>query len=239
MSKLLEMSNLYGGYKAGINVLQGIDLSLEPGEAVGILGLNGSGKSTLGKAIMNIIPHRTGRILWEGRDVGAKATHELARMGIALMQQGGAVFPNLSVEQNLRLAWGRNPDREFKSRIEQIIPFLCQEKHVWANMTADKLSGGQRHKLALAMALARHPKLLILDEPSAGLAPKDVEEMYGILLRIREELSMTLLIIEQNVFQAVTFCDRCELMEVGTITRHFNGHDNSVVEIEKIMLNLK
>lgn len=239
MSKLLEISDLYGGYKTGVDVLQGIGLSLEQGEAVGIIGLNGSGKSTLGKAIMNMIPHRTGRIFLEGRDVGSKDTHELARMGIALMQQGGVVFPNLSVEQNLRLAWGSNPDKAFKARLEQIIPFIRQEKQAQTNRMADKLSGGQRHKLALAMALTRQPKLLVLDEPSAGLAPKDVEEMYGILLKIREEMAMTILLIEQNVFQAVSFCDRCELMEVGTITRHFNGHDNSVDEIERIMLNLK
>ena len=106
MSTLLEIKGLYGGYEPGVNILQGIDLTVAQGEAVGIIGLNGSGKSTLGKAVMNLIPYREGCFVFDGQHIEDKSTHELAQMGIALMHQGGVVFPNLSVWQNLQMALG-------------------------------------------------------------------------------------------------------------------------------------
>lgn len=231
MSNLLEIKELYAGYEQDVNILQGINLTVAEGEAVGIIGLNGSGKSTLGKAVMNLIPYRKGEIIFEGHHVEDKSTHELAQMGIALMHQGGVVFPNLSVWQNLQMA----VETQNLASLQTIIPLLQKPKKELMRTMADKLSGGQRHELALAMTLARQPKLIILDEPSAGLSPKAVEEMYGMLGQIRKLFGLTIVLVEQNVSRAVEFCRRCVLLEAGLVLSEYNNSD--VREIELVMFN--
>lgn len=235
MNKLLEIKDLYGGYQKDVNILQGIDLTVNIGEAVGIIGLNGSGKSTLGKAIINQIPFRSGNILFDGQHVEEKSTFELARIGIALMHQGGAVFSNLSVWHNLQLAWEGSSDLDYYKKLEEIIPLLRQPKKMLKRTMADKLSGGQRHELALAMTLARRPKLVILDEPSAGLSPKAVEEMYEILSEIRKQFGVSILLIEQNVTRAVEFCGKCVIIVMGKIEHFFTEDYLSISKIESIM----
>lgn len=238
MSTLLEIKGLYGGYEKDVNILQGIDLTVAEGEAVGIIGLNGSGKSTLGKAVMNLIPFREGSIVYDGQHVEGRSTSELAQMGMSLMHQGGAVFPNLSVWQNLQLALGsvsRTAETQNFVSLLSVIPLLQRPKKELMRTMADKLSGGQRHELALAMTLARQPKLVILDEPSAGLSPKAVEEMYGMLGKIRKVLGITVLLIEQNVTRAVGFCERCVMLGQGRIAKEFNGENLTVIEIENLM----
>ena len=215
MSELLKISGLWGGYKEGVDILRGIDMTVNEGEAIGIIGLNGSGKSTLGKAIMNMIPIRRGEIEWRGESVTALPTHELARRGLAIMQQGGQVFQTMSVWENLELAAaGASLDQ-----IREIIPLLQRPKRELQRQMADKLSGGQKHQLALAMTLAKQPKLVILDEPSAGLSPKAVEEMYSILQAVREKMQVTIVLIEQNVVETVVFSDHCYLVQQGTVSR--------------------
>ena len=220
MSKLLEIKDLCGGYQKDVKILRQINMSVEQGEAVGILGLNGSGKSTLGKAVMNLLPYRSGTVIFDGQDVSAAPTHELAQMGIAMMHQGGTVFTNLSVWQNLQLAMG-NSSRTIKTHnfetLQSVISLLQRPKKELRHTMADKLSGGQRHELALAMTLARKPKLVILDEPSAGLSPKAVEEMYEMLEKTQKVLCISSLVIEQNTPKAMKFCDRCDMMVQGQI----------------------
>lgn len=238
MSTLLEIKGLYGGYEKDVDILQGIDLTVAEGEAVGIIGLNGSGKSTLGKAVMNLTPYRSGSIVFDGQPIEGLSTHELAQLGIALMHQGGAVFPNLSVWQNLQLALGsvsRTAEAQNFVSLQSVIPLLQKPRKELMRTMADKLSGGQRHELALAMTLSRRPKLVILDEPSAGLSPKAVEEMYEMLGKIRKELGITVLLIEQNVSHAVAFCNRCEMLGMGRIAKEFNGENLNVTEIENLM----
>jgi len=237
MSALLEIKNLWGGYTEGVDILRGIDMEVHQGEAVGIIGLNGSGKSTLGKAIMNMIPFRRGQILFEGEDITALKTHELSRRGIAIMQQGGRVFPNLTVWDNLQLAAQAN-NSKFNiqnSELREIIPLLQRPKRELQYHMADKLSGGQKHQLSLAITLATNPRLVILDEPSAGLSPKAVEEMYQMLRDVRAKLNVTIIIIEQNIAKAVEFCDKSILIRQGIIAQ-FQSH-NTLKEIEKIMFN--
>lgn len=235
MSALLEIKGLYGGYEKDVNILQGIDLTVDEGDAVGIIGLNGSGKSTLGKAVMNLIPYRRGSIVFNGQHIENKSTHELAQMGITMMYQGGVVFPNLSVWQNLSLSWGFKSDNAYYEQMENIIPLLRKPKQVLMRTMADKLSGGQRHELALAISLARKPKLLILDEPSAGLSPKAVEEMYGILRMIWEFMGLTIVLVEQNVAHAVAFCNRCVLIGQGRILDEFSCERLVLSEVESLM----
>ena len=233
--QVLEIHNVRGGYIPELDILQGIDLVLNEGDVVGVLGLNGSGKSTLGKAIMNMIPRCEGEIRFCGQSITSLATHELATRGIAIMQQGGQVFNTMSVWENLQLAFGDVQDKEYLAQLQEIVPLLARPKKELQHMMADKLSGGQRHQLALAMTLARRPKLAILDEPSAGLSPKSVEEMYKILQQVRECLGVTILLIEQNISKAIDFCDRSILLSQGTIAHEFISDDIS--EIESIMFN--
>lgn len=233
--QVLEIHNVRGGYIPELDILQGIDLVLNEGDVVGVLGLNGSGKSTLGKAIMNMIPRREGEIRFCGKSITSLTTHELAMQGIAIMQQGGQVFTTMSVWENLQLAFGDVQDREYIVQLQEIVPLLARPKKELQHTMADKLSGGQRHQLALAMTLARRPKLAILDEPSAGLSPKSVEEMYKILQQVRERLGVTILLIEQNIAKAIDFCDRSILLSQGTIAHEFI--DGSITDVEKIMFN--
>lgn len=237
MSALLEIKDLWGGYTEGVDILRGIDMEVHQGEAVGIIGLNGSGKSTLGKAIMNMIPFRRGQILFEGEDITALKTHERSRRGIAIMQQGGKVFPNLSVWDNLQLAMQAN-NSQFNiqnSELSEIIPLLQRPKCELQHHMADKLSGGQRHQLALAMVLSNHPKFVILDEPSAGLSPIAVEEMYQMLRDARAKLNVTIILIEQNIAKAVEYCTGCYLLEQGLIKRE--SRFNNLTEINNRMFN--
>lgn len=229
MSELLRISGLWGGYKEGVDILRGIDMTVNKGEAIGIIGLNGSGKSTLGKAIMNMIPIRRGEIVFNSEDITGLSTHELARKGISIMQQGGQVFHNLSVWDNLEMAFGDMKNSSFNLMCE-IIPLLRISPRILQHKMADKLSGGQRHQLALAMVLATHPNLVILDEPSAGLAPKAVDEMYQILREMREQLNITIVLIEQNIAKSVLFCDKSLLLKQGVIVYSFEAKDMQVVE---------
>lgn len=250
MSTILEIKDLWGGYQEGVDILRGITMEVQQGEAVSIIGLNGSGKSTLGKAVMNMIPYRRGSILLEGEDITELKTHKLAHRGIAIMQQGGRVFPTLNVWDNIQLACQANNSHFsiFNSQLVDIIPLLRRSKHELQRLMADKLSGGQKHQLSLAMTLATHPRFVILDEPSAGLSPIAVEEMYTMLRKICDCFGLTILLIEQNIARAVEFCyssnpyfyGRCVLLNQGKIEHVFNKDDKlNIKEMENIIFKKK
>lgn len=236
MSALLKINDLWGGYTEGVDILRGISMEVQQGEAVGIIGLNGSGKSTFGKAIMNMIPIRRGQIIFEGEDITSLTTSQLSHHGISIMQQGGKVFRNLSVWDNLQLA-SQTKNCQFSilnSQLAEIIPLLQRPKKELQNLMADKLSGGQKHQLSLTMTLATNPKLVILDEPSAGLSPIAVEEMYQMLRAVKEELGVTIILIEQNIAKAVDFCNDSYLLEQGVIKSE-KIHDMTI--IKSLMFN--
>lgn len=230
MSEILKINNLWGGYQEGVDILRGISLEVQQGEAVGIIGLNGSGKSTFGKAIMNMIPFRKGEIFFEGEDITSFTTSQLSHRGISIMQQGGKVFQNLSVWDNMRIA-----SRGDFSLLADIIPLLQKSKKELQNLMADKLSGGQKHQISLAMTLATYPRLVILDEPSAGLSPKAVEEMYEMLCAIRSKTNVTIILIEQNIAKTIEFCNRNFMIGQGSIKKNFERGE--LKEIELIMFN--
>ena len=238
MSALLKINDLWGGYTEGVDILRGISMEVQQGEAVGIIGLNGSGKSTFGKAIMNMIPIRRGEILFDGEDITALSTSQLAHRGISIMQQGGRVFPNLSVWDNLQLATHASNSQFsiLNSQLAELVPLLQRPKKEQQAMMADKLSGGQKHQLSLAMTLATNPRLIILDEPSAGLSPKAVEEMYQMLRDVRSKLNVTIILIEQNIAKAVEYCTGCYLLEHGYIED--KSRYNNLSEINNRMFNL-
>jgi ABC-type branched-subunit amino acid transport system ATPase component len=235
MTEILKISGLVGGYVSGLKILRGVDLTLREGEALGIIGLNGSGKSTLGRAVMNLLPWRQGSIMFEGKNIMDVPTDALALNGIAIMQQGGQVFRELSVYENLQIAFGHVKDKTFVEELKSIIPLLTLPVSEQKARMADKLSGGQRHQLALAMTLAQQPRLVILDEPSAGLSPKSVESMYEILEAVRKRMNVSIILIEQNINKAIQFCDRSLLIQQGVIAKEFCNKD--IVEVESVMFN--
>lgn len=235
MKELLKITGLTGGYVSGIKILRGVDMSVCEGETVGIIGLNGSGKSTLGKAIMNMLPWSEGHVLFDGRSISDEQTCDLSRSGIAIMQQGGQVFRELTVHENLKIAFGHIKDKTFIDELKSMIPLLALPERELKGKMADKLSGGQRHQLALAMALAQRPRLLILDEPSAGLSPKSVEKMYEILSEVKKRTNVSIILIEQNINKAIQFCDRSLLIEQGAIAHEFLSKE--IKEVESVMFN--
>lgn len=220
MSSLM-INGLHAGYVKDIEILKGIDIDIKSGEVLGVIGLNGSGKSTLGKAIMNILPYRNGKICFNDEDISTYSTKELTKRGLAIMRQGGQVFLTLTVKENLDIAFGAKSDTQYRELITRMVPLLNGEDKSIYGRTADKLSGGQRHQLALAMALATRPTLLILDEPSAGLSPAAVERMYTLLTEVKRSLNVTIILIEQNINKAISFCDRCVLLSQGVIGKEF------------------
>ena len=225
---ILELKDIKGGYTKNVDILRGVSLSVEKGEALGIIGLNGSGKSTLGRSILNMLPHQSGTIILDGEDISELSTSEIASRGISIMHQGGKVFDSLTVDENLSLAG------KMSSEFQKLIPLL--QEGIGRRM-ADRLSGGQRHQLALAMALLNRPRLVILDEPSAGLSPKAIDDMYSILSTVKKELGISIILIEQNISKAISFCDRSLLIAQGQIEQEFTSQD--IKEIEKIMFNKK
>lgn len=234
---ILEIHGLKAGYTESVSVLNGIDFSMRQGEAVGIIGLNGSGKSTFGKSLMNMIPFRTGSIMFHGRDISSLSVSELARTGIRIMLQGGPVFNELSVYENLLLAYKESMRDVFYMNLKTMIPLLNRPDQELRGIMADKLSGGQRHQLALAVTLAMRPELVILDEPSAGLSPKAVDEMYALLAKLHSELDISIVLIEQNINKAIEFCGRCLLISQGVVKTQFVKSDPEEMRRE-IMNNL-
>ena len=237
MSEILKITNLRGGYQEGVDILCGVTIKVQQGESVGIIGLNGSGKSTFSKAIMNMIPFRRGDIFFEGEDITSLTTSQLSYRGISIMQQGSRVFRNLSVWHNLQLAMSKQSPNTLE-KLKDIIPLLQRPQKELQRMMADKLSGGQKQQLSLAMTLATNPRLVILDEPSAGLSPKAVEEMYTVLEKLRLLLGLTVILVEQNVSRAVTYCNRCVLFHQGLITYTFTEGYAELDKIESLMFNL-
>ena len=205
MNALLDIKELKAGYIPKVEVLRGIDLSVNTGEIIGIIGLNGSGKSSLAKAIVGQIPFRTGSISFNGQSLMNVRADRLKAMGISYMRQGGDVFGNLTVEENLYLASSDTPYRP---------PFYSAKR----KMQADRLSGGERQLLAFSMALASNTKLLILDEPSAGLSPSAVDEVYETMSRLIRERALTVLLIEQNIARAVSLSSRVAWVSDGRLT---------------------
>ena len=235
MSAIVEIRNLNGGYQEGVKILQGVSLTIEHGETVGVIGMNGSGKSTLGKSILNLLPYRNGTIVFDGEDVTSLPTPMLSRKGIAMMQQGGIVFPTLSIYDNLKMAFHGKGKTDYVEQLKSIIPLLQQPERSLRHTMADKLSGGQRHQLALAMTLACHPKFVILDEPSAGLSPTAVNEMYEMLTKVKARFGLSIMLIEQNVTRAIEFSSRVVMLGQGVVIEEYNKIN--ITDIEKRMIN--
>lgn len=201
------------GY-GGVDVVHGVDLSLAGGEVVGMIGPNGAGKSTILRAISGLVRPSGGAVVFDGCTLTGMAPEQIARLGLALVPEGRHIFKTLTVAENLRLG-ARNETDESGPLFEQMLerfPILGER----AAQRADRLSGGEQQQLAIARALLGRPKLLILDEPSLGLAPKMIDTIYELLQGLREE-GVTMLLVEQNAARTIDFCDRCVVLSTGKI----------------------
>ncbi|MFN2135832.1 MAG: ABC transporter ATP-binding protein [Candidatus Promineifilaceae bacterium] len=212
---MLEVNNIHA-YYGNIHALSGISLKVEEGEIVSLIGGNGAGKTTTLRAISGLMPLREGSIIFEGEDLSQYKAHELVSRGIAMVPEGRGVFSKLTVLENLEMGAFHRKDKEGIANdlkeIYQIFPRLEERK----NQVAGTLSGGEQQMLATARALMSRPRLLLLDEPSMGLAPVLVEAIFSTCSTINEA-GTTLLLVEQNAHMALQIADRGYVLQTGEI----------------------
>lgn len=208
----LRVESLVAGYEPGLPIVRGASLTVEPREIVAVLGPNGAGKSSLVKAVAGLVPVTEGRVLLDDRDITRLPAHRMVFEGVAFVPQTENVFTNLTVAENLELAAAvmRADRHERLAPVYAMFPDLARQRR----LPAGQLSGGQRQMLAVARALIARPRLLILDEPSAGLSPKLVAQVFEKLAEVRDT-GVTLLLVEQNVKAALALADRAAVLVEG------------------------
>ena len=220
---LLQLKGLKIAY-GGIQAVKGIDLELQAGELVCLIGANGAGKTTTLNAIAGVLPIAGGEILHAGERINAVPAHKRLRRGIALVPEGRGIFTRLTVEENLRMgAYTRNDAAGIDADIERVYTMLPRVKER-LRQVAGTLSGGEQQMVAIGRALLSRPKLLLLDEPSMGLAPLVVEKIFEVVQSVAKE-GVTILLVEQNANLALEFAGRGYVMESGRITLTGSGAD--------------
>lgn len=215
MTALLAVERLEAGY-GQVQVLRSLDFTVGEGEVVVILGANGAGKTTTIRAVCGMIPATGGRIALDGKDVTGQPADRLVRRGVAHVPQGRGTFVDLTVEENLLLGAYTRSDDEIRADIDawyETFPRLG-ERH---EQTAGSMSGGEQQMLAIARAAMSRPRLLLLDEPSLGLAPLVTQELFRQMERLNQEHGTALLIVEQNANLALSVAERAYVLEAGTI----------------------
>jgi branched-chain amino acid transport system ATP-binding protein len=213
---LLALEKLEVAY-GGIRAVKGIDLAVESGEMVCLIGANGAGKSTTLRAITGLVRAASGRIRYDGADISTLRVHEIARRGLAMVPEGRGVFPQLTIEENLAMGAyarsGKAAIRADTAHAFELFPRLAERRR----QTAGTLSGGEQQMLAIARALMSRPKLLLLDEPSMGLAPLMVERIFEVIREIAAE-GVTMLLVEQNARLALEVSHRGYVLDGGLVT---------------------
>jgi branched-chain amino acid transport system ATP-binding protein len=231
---LLEVSGVVAGYGDHDQILKGVGLHVEKGEIVAILGPNGAGKSTLLKAIAGIVRPRTGSILVEGASIGGLPPREISRRGVVFVPQEANVFPSMTIEENLEIGAYLDSRRlsDRLARIFQRIPELASRRR----LKAGALSGGQRQLLAMGMALMVAPKLMLLDEPTAGLSPAAAEGLFDMVRSIAAD-GVSIAMVEQNALHALMIADRAYILVDGRNAR--SGQAQAIAndpEIRRVFL---
>jgi ABC-type branched-subunit amino acid transport system ATPase component len=216
---LLELDGVVAGYVSEIDILNGLHLGVEARSITGVIGPNGAGKSTLLKTIFGFLHPRHGRIAFDGRQIHAAAPHAIKRLGIGYVPQGTNIFPQLTVHENLQLgAWVfRHERRRVEGMLDRAyaaFPRLAQKR----GLRATALSGGEAKMLSIAKEMVTDPRLLLVDEPSAGLSPKLSEQVYAQLVAARGQ-GVTILLVDQNVAKAVEVSGYLYMLEMGRVRR--------------------
>jgi branched-chain amino acid transport system ATP-binding protein len=209
---MLEVRDLHAGYGA-LRILRGLDMKIEAGEIVAVLGANGVGKTTLNNALTGLLRPTQGSIVWLGEEIAGASAERIVASGLVQVPEGRKIFPNLTVRENLELGSYRRGRANRARNLERVLGGLprLQER---IGQLAGTLSGGEQQMLATGRGLMAEPKLLILDEPSLGLSPLMVEEMFGMIQRISGE-GVTVLLVEQNVVQSLDIAHRAYVLENG------------------------
>jgi branched-chain amino acid transport system ATP-binding protein len=226
---VLEITGLKAGY-GRIEALHGIDLRIGAGQLVALVGANGAGKTTLLKTISGVIRSQAGQIRLHGQDISAQSPDRRVRLGLSQVPEGRQVFAGLSVHDNLRLGAYTRSDPRLADDMEKmyaLFPILKEKRQLMAGM----LSGGQQQMLAMARALMSRPKVLLLDEPSMGLAPLLVEEIFSVIAGLKEE-GIPILLVEQNAHAALSIADYAYVLETGNIVT--SGPGNTLLKDEKV-----
>ncbi len=227
---LLEIRNLVVSYGA-IKAVKGIDFEVDRGELVTLIGANGAGKSTIMKAVSGIVRPQSGTITFDGHPVHSLPSHRIVQLGLCQVPEGRQIFPKMSVQENLEMGAYTRSGAHQKDIDEMygMFPVLGERRR----QMAGTLSGGEQQMLAVARAMMSHPSLLMLDEPSLGLAPLIVQDIFGMLQRIREA-GTTILLVEQNARMALGISDRAYVIETGRIVLSGTGqellHNERVIE---------
>ena len=220
---LLELKDLKVAY-GGIQAVKGIDLSVDQGELVCLIGANGAGKTTTLKGITGLQPIKSGKIHYAGEDITGKPAFKLVRKGLSMVPEGRGVFGALTIEENLAMgAYARDDRAAIKDDVERVFGLFPRLKER-RKQTAGTLSGGEQQMLAMGRALMSRPKLLLLDEPSMGLAPLMVQKVFETVMAVSKE-GVTILLIEQNAKLALEVSQRGYVMESGEIILHGNAAD--------------
>ncbi|RKX78243.1 MAG: branched-chain amino acid ABC transporter ATP-binding protein [Spirochaetes bacterium] len=215
MLKLDNIKTYYGNIQA----LKGISLEVKKGEIICLIGANGAGKSTTLMSISGIEPPRSGSIFLEGIDITGMPAHQIVTMGLSQVPEGRRIFPQLSVLENLDMGAYLRRDKEEQKRdleyVFDLFPILSQRR----NQSGGTLSGGEQQMLAISRALMAKPRILLMDEPSLGLAPIIVQQIFGIITRINKEQGTTIFLVEQNANQALKIADRGYVLQNGMIVK--------------------
>jgi branched-chain amino acid transport system ATP-binding protein len=220
-ASLLSLAGVTAFYGA-IQALKGVDLDVREGEIVTLIGANGAGKSTLMMTICGSPRARTGSVVYDGVDIAGLPTHEIMRMRIAQSPEGRRVFPRMSVYENLQMGAQVTGGRDFSELLEQVYAMFPRLKER-AGQRGGTLSGGEQQMLAIGRALMSRPRLLLLDEPSLGLAPLVVRHIFGAIRKLNAETGLTVLLVEQNAFQALRLAHRGYVLVNGAITMEGSG----------------
>lgn len=215
MQSLLSAKDLYVRYGA-VEAVRGVSFELQQGEIVALLGANGAGKSSIMNAITGLVPTASGQVMFDGKDITGSAPESLAPAGLTLSPEGRRVFGTLSVADNLRMGAFALTDKDAISaawdRVYDLFPILGERKDQYAGT----LSGGQQQMLAVGRALMSNPRVLLLDEPSLGLAPLIVDQIFDLILKLRDQ-GVTLLVVEQNVAKTLQVADRAYVLVSGEV----------------------
>lgn len=229
---VLEATELVAGYLPGINILNGCNLEVFPGELIGIIGPNGAGKSTLLKALFGLVSVRSGTVMLNGADITGSKANTLVQLGVGFVPQNNNVFPSLSIEENLQMGLFLRPKTlpERLDAIFDLFPALADRR----KQLAGSLSGGERQSVAMARALMMNPSVLLLDEPSAGLSPVRQDETFIRTRRINKT-GVSVIMVEQNARRCLQICDRGYVLDQGknayTGTGRELADDPKVIEL--------